>query len=112
MDMEQNEQESQQESQLTVALLEFGSSKQQLKLTDCSFAAVVVEVEKALGLLGMDISVLCAGKSPTGSKDTYILQIWSNRWNSFVDVSKDDVIRDGHRLTVSQISKKEVSSRI
>ena len=29
--MEQGEQKSQQESQLTIALLEFGSSKQQLK---------------------------------------------------------------------------------
>ena len=69
--MEQNENESQQESQVIVALLEFGSSKQQLKLKDCSFATIVAEVEKALGTLGADISVLCAGKSPTGSKDTY-----------------------------------------
>ena len=102
--MEQNENESQRESQVIVALLEFGSSKQQLKLKDCSFATIVVEIEKALGTLGADISVLCAGKSPTGSKDTYILQIWSNRWNSFVDMSKDDIIRDGDRLTVSRIA--------
>ena len=68
-------------------------------------------MEKALGTLGMDISVLSAGKSPAGSKDTYALQIWSNRWNSFVNMSEDDIIRDGDCLTVSQISK-EVSSRI
>ena len=91
MDMEQNEQEL-QESQLIVALLEHGSSKQQFKLTDCSFTACVIEVEKALGTLGMDISVLSAGKSPSGSKDI-ILQV-------FVNMSEDD-IRDGDRLTVS-----------
>ena len=57
----------------TIALLEFGSSKQQLKLKDPSFAGVVIEVEKALGAIGQDVSVLCAGKSQTGSKETFVL---------------------------------------
>lgn len=94
--------------QKTVALLEFGSSKQQLKLKDPSFPGVVVEVEKALGAIGRDVSVLCAGKSPTGSKETFVLQIWSQRWNSFVNMSHDDSVKDGDRLTVSQLSQKEV----
>ena len=90
-----------QESQRTVALLEFGSSKQ---LTDCSFAAVVIEVDNAFGTLGKDISVLCAGKSPSGSKHTYVLQIWSHKWNSNVSMASNDRVMDGDRLTVSQIS--------
>ena len=45
-----------------------------------SFSACVIEVEKALGTLGMDISVLSAGKSPSGSKDTYVLHEWQQRY--------------------------------
>ena len=56
------------------------TSKQQLKLEDPSFTAVVIEVEKALGAIGRDISVLCPGKSPSGSKEVFVLQVWSDRW--------------------------------
>lgn len=65
---------STEDPQTVTVLLEFGTSKQQLKLEDPSFTAVVIEVEKALGAIGRDISVLCPGKSPSGSKEVFVLQ--------------------------------------
>ena len=53
------------------------------QLVDPTFTAAAIEVEKALGAIGKDVSNLCPGKSPTGSKDVFVLQVWSERWKSY-----------------------------
>ena len=91
--------------QTVTALLEFGTSKQQLKLEDPSFTALVITVEKALGAIGKDISILCPGKSPSGSKEVFVLQVWSDRWQFYVNLSQGDAVKDGDR-SVSSISER------
>ena len=93
----------QDQQEPVTALLEFGGSKQLLKLVDPTFKAAVIEVEKALGTIGKDVSVLCPGKSTTGSKDVFVLQVWTERWKSYVNMSHNDTIKDGDHLTVSQV---------
>ena len=112
MDCEQESMEHQEDPQVLhtiTALLEFGASKQQLKLKDPTFTGTVIDVEKALGAIGKDVSILCPGKSPTGSKEVFVLQVWSDRWKSYVNMSQDDTVKDGDHLTVSQVSQPEVS---
>ena len=106
MDSESKMDEQPQELHTVTALLEFGASKQQLKLVDPTFTSAVIEVEKALGAIGKDVSVLCPGKSPTGSKDVFVLQVWSKRWKSYVNMSHNDTIKDGDHLIVSQVSQQ------
>lgn len=38
-----------------------------------------------------------------------MLQVWSDRWKSYVNMSQNDTVKDGDHLTVSQVSQSEVS---
>ena len=83
MDCEQESMEHQKDPQVlhtVTALLEFGASKQWLKLKDPTFTGTVIDVEKVLSATGKDVSILCPDKSPTGSKEVFVWQVWSDRW--------------------------------
>ena len=89
-----------------MASLEFGASKQQLKLKEPAFTATAFDVEKVLGAIGKDFSILCHSKSPTRSKEVFVLQVWPDRWKSYMNMSQDDTVKDGdYYLTVSQVSQ-------
>ena len=65
---------------------------------------IVFVIEEELGKVGVD-GVLAyfscpQGERRHGSKDVYILQRWTDKWKSFVDVTDIDQIQDGDRLTV------------
>ena len=81
-------------------LLEVGDSRKVLSATR---GELVYVLESELGILGID-GVLayfsCARGQTAGSKKVFILQRWSEKWKSFVDVTDIDQVFDGDRLTI------------
>ena len=89
-------------------LLEINGSR---KVLCVSRNEIVYTLENEIGLLGID-GVLayfsCIRGQSAGAKKVYILQKWSDKWNSFIDVTDTDQIVDGDRLTVIQQDTVEV----
>ena len=84
-------------------LFELHESRKILTITKDN---VIFTVEEELGKLGVD-GVLAyffcpQGERRHGGKDVYILQRWTEKWKTFVDVPDVDQIQDGDRLTVVQ----------
>ena len=82
-------------------LLEIGGSRKELSVDK---GDVVFAVEEELGQLGMD-GILAyfscvRGEEHRTDKRVYILQRWAEKWESFVDVTDVEQIKDGDRLTV------------
>jgi len=65
---------------------------------------LVYVVEREMGSLGMD-GVLAYFSCPRGEwlgiKTVHLLQRWSQKWNSFVNVTDVDQVVDGDRLTIT-----------
>ena len=73
----------------------------------------VIETEsKFMG----DVALLPFGKSPSdfpgASKEFYILQRWSDKWTSFVDVNETKEACSGDHLTVVPVPKSAASSSV
>ena len=88
---------------LMEVLFELHESRKTLTITKDN---VIFTVEEELGKLGVD-RVLAyfscpRGERRHGGKDVYILQRWTEKWKTFVDVPDVDQIQDGDRLTVIQ----------
>ena len=88
---------------LMEVLFELHESRKTLTITKDN---VIFTVEEELGKLGVD-GVLAyfscpRGERRHGGKDVYILQRWTEKWKTFVDVPDVDQIQDGDRLTVVQ----------
>ena len=84
-------------------LFELHESRKTLTITKDN---VIFTVEEELGKLGVD-GVLAyfsypRGERRHGGKDVYILQRWTEKWKTFVDVPDVDQIQDGDRLTIVQ----------
>ena len=81
-------------------LLEVEGSRKVLTATRDELVYVL---ENELGILGID-GVLayfsCPRGQTAGSKQVFILQRWSDKWKSFVDVTDVDQVFDGDRLTI------------
>ena len=81
-------------------LLEVEDSRKVLSATRDELVYVL---ENELGILGID-GVLayfsCPRGQTAGSKKVFILQRWSEKWKSFVDVTDVDQVFDGDRLTI------------
>ena len=86
-------------------LLEIGCSKKLLSVTEETLLNVV---ERELTLMG-DVSLLPFKHSPSdfpgASKEFYILQRWSEKWNAFVDIKDASEVSAGDRLTVVSCPK-------
>ena len=92
-------------------LLEIGSSRKRLSLSDES---ILNSVEAELKVMG-DVALLPLGKAPSdfpAGKEYYILQRWSKEWGSFVDVKEVTEISSGDRLTVVPVPKNAASSSV
>lgn len=94
--------ESQEEFDI---LLEIDGSKRPLSVTrDSAFTAV----ERELGNLGKDISLLPLGVKVSDqkerSKPLYVLQRWCTKFMTFVDVTDKSDFQDGTRLMVSHLT--------
>lgn len=66
---------------------------------------LVYVLENELGILGIDgvlayFSCPCTCGQTAGSKQVFILQRWSEKWKSFVDVTDVDQVFDGDHLTI------------
>ena len=97
--------ENQQESQSTELdiLLEIDGSRRPLRVT--AFTAI----ERELGKMGKDISLLPLGVSDISdkvgrTKVPYVLQRWCSKFNTFIDVTDKSQFTDGNRLTVSPLA--------
>ena len=90
-------------------LLEINSSQKELHVSQDE---LVYTIEREIGLLGID-GVLAYFSCPRGecwaTKTVYILQRWSEKWDSFVDVTNTDQIVDGDRLTITEELKANSS---
>ena len=92
-------------------LLEIGSSRKRLSF---SRESILSAVETELKLMG-DVALLPLGKAPSdfpAGKELYILQRWSEKWGSFVDVKEVDEIISGDRLTVVPVPKTAGGSNV
>ena len=82
-------------------LLELGASKKLLTVSSTDLLAKVqIELVKAIG----DVALVPLSKSPadvftSSSKEMYILQRFSKKWDTFVDVGEVAEVKDGDRLT-------------
>ena len=88
-------------------LLEMDGSKRHLTVT-CDTALTVVERE--LGNFDKDISILPLGEriadQTDRSKPVYVLQRWSSKFMTYIDVTDKTEFTDGTRLTVSLLSRE------
>lgn len=91
-------------------LLEIGSSRK--PLNDVTEQSLVNLVEAELKVMG-EVALLTFGKSPSdfpsGYKEFYTLQRWSDKWASFVDVKEAKEVTSGDRLTVVPFPKSSTS---
>ena len=92
-------------------LLEMDGSKRHLTVT-CDTALTVVERE--LGNFDKDISILPLGEriadQTDRSKPVYVLQRWSSKFMTYIDVTDKTEFTDGTRLTVSLLSRENHTS--
>ena len=91
-------------------LLEINSSQKELHVSQDE---LVYTIEREIGLLGIN-GVLVYFSCPRGerlaTKTVYILQRWSDKWDSFVDVTNTDQIVDGDHLTVTEELKASIGN--
>ena len=83
-----------------VVLLEIGSSRKELFMDRNH---LVFTIEEELGKLGKDGILAyfsCERGHQSTTKDVYILQRWATRWETYVDVTDIEQVKDGDRLTV------------
>ncbi len=105
--------ENQQDSQNVEfdVLLEIDGSRRQLKVTcDAAFTAI----ERELGKLGKDISLLPLGVGVSHqegrTKTPFVLQRWYPKFQTFIDITDKSQFTDGIHLTVSGIAFPSSSS--
>lgn len=90
-------------------LFEIGSSRKRLNVT---WESLVHKVEEELKVMG-DVALLpFGGDFPGGTKEYYILQWWSEKWNCFVDITACEGVGPGDRLTVVSAPKCSSSSSV
>lgn len=86
-------------------LLEVDQSRRQLRVS-CDSAFVTIERE--LGKLGKDISLLPVGGNVPDpecrTKIPYVIQRWCTKFKVFVDVTDESQFSDGDRLRVTSLS--------
>ena len=72
---------------------------------------VVTSVEKETGRLGKDGVLASLSPVKEQSSEVYILQRWSEKWNTYIDVTDVAQIANGNRLTITsqQPSPKKAS---
>ena len=83
-------------------LLEIGVSKEIIRVTKENLEGTVLS--KLSG-------AVCGGpylRPYDCVPSTYILQRWSTQWDTFVDFNKDDDLKDGDKLRVSECKDQEV----
>ena len=79
-------------------LLEVGSSCRILKATTESLLLVL---ERELGSVCLDgILALSSSTSENTDKKVFVLQRWTDRWHTFVDVTDKAQVKDGDKLTL------------
>lgn len=80
-------------------LLEINEFKRVISLPNCStlLSKVSDEVEKLLNLPGVVITL----GDDTGSSGFFV-QIWSEKWNSYIDLCDVKDVKDGSKLKITR----------
>lgn len=78
-------------------LFEFKGSKHTIK---CTTAELRVRVHIELDALGHSDASVCFAHQIPFSSNTFILQRFSPKWDTFVDVEKAEDVSDSDRVTV------------
>ena len=87
-------------------LFEFEGSRKAVKVTKESLLHVIETELKSFGYVVR--VVLSGGEAEEGWDGCYILQRWSPRWMSYVDVQSVDEVMEEDRLTVIPRPKRGV----
>ena len=86
-------------------LLEYKASRRQLAVADhdsvCDVLASVLRNAGWQGQLMFGAPETSTASAQLSSPSVYILQRWTERWNTFVDVENVMEVKDGDRLTVN-----------
>ena len=95
-------------------LLELGASKKLLTLSKTE-ESIVAGVEKELARMFGDVALVPLSQTPadiptSSTKELYILQRWSMKWETFVDVKEATEVEDGDRLTAVSFSPLPAST--
>ena len=77
-------------------LFEYKGSRRQLSLSPYSVCDVVRDELVKLGLCPAPVKL----SSEEVASNEYLLQLWSSKWNAFIDVSNVSEIEDHDKLTV------------
>ena len=80
-------------------LLEFRGSKLPLKVTPKTVQSAVEDAAKVKVARVAESGAVDTDVEDTG--DNYILQRFSSKWSSFVDVCNFEEVKDGDRLTLT-----------
>ena len=89
-------------------LLEVGASRRIIKATREN---LVLALERELGNVGLDgVLALSPSTSENTSKTIFVLQRWTDRWNTFVDVTDESQLKDGDKLTLVCKTNSDSSS--
>ena len=95
-------------------LLELGASKKLLTVSSTDLLAKVqIELVKAFGDV---VALVPLSKSPSdvlstsSSKELYILQRYSKKWDTFVDVREVAEVKDGDKLTAVVFNPRPAST--
>ena len=94
-------------------VLEIVSSKKRVFVSDGSILSAIEAELKVIG----DVALLPFRKAPSdfpgGSKELFnILQQWSDKWASFVDVDEVEEILSGDHLTIFPVTKSASCSTV
>ena len=81
-------------------LFEYKDSRRQLTLLPTAVCEVIGEEMMKFGYVTPIVKLSTSERASVSHADEYLLQRWSQRWNTFVDVQNVDEIYDHDRLTV------------
>ena len=81
-------------------LLEVGESRREIRIVEGQDVAARIE-DELRKTLAKDVKLTCRGNTSdtSSSADEYVLQRWSQKWNTYVDVEPSQV-SNGDRISV------------
>lgn len=84
-------------------LFELGGSRRRLKLNPLSSKTILELALTELRIFDENAFIVCGNLDPPSDDKPrvgYLLQKWSDKWGAYVDVTSEDEVHDGDKLTV------------